>query len=68
MQGRIQDFAIEGVCYEIVVLCAERSEAPFQLGGWRIFLISNIFKRHSEAYAQSICMHDLTIFVSLILI
>ena len=24
------------------------------------------FKRHSEAYAQSICIHDLTTFVSLI--
>ena len=24
------------------------------------------FKRHSEAYAHSICMHDLTTFVSLI--
>ena len=40
-------------------------------GGWgagavsppRHFLISSIFKRHSEAYAQSICIHNLTTFV-----
>ena len=42
-----------GANYKMLVLCAERSEAPFQPG----VLISSIFKRHSEAYAQSICIH-----------